>query len=86
MTDPNENANVVIKALAAEFIRVRNKANSAEKLVLYARAQTESEGAKLAELVDQMNLLADAILSGGGVIPPNDEPAPVLVAPGRDAP
>jgi hypothetical protein len=74
MIDPNENANVVVKALAAEYVRVRNKANSSEKLLVYARSQTESEGSKLTELIDQLNMLADAILSAGGEIPPNDEP------------
>lgn len=71
---------VVTKALAAEFVRMRNKLNGAAGRLKFAQHQVESETAAIAEHSADLDMLADAILSSGGTIPSEDEDAMTVAA------
>jgi hypothetical protein len=70
----SEGPSIVVTALVAEFRRVRNKVSGAAGRLAYAQQQVQVESALLAEYQRDMDMLADALLSNGGGIPPSDEP------------
>jgi hypothetical protein len=75
MTHAAPVANVVVNALVAEFVRMRNKVQSAASRLAHANRQAEIETNLLAEHQADLDMLADAILSNGGMLPPADEDA-----------
>lgn len=66
---------VVVKALAAEYVRMRNKLRAAASRLAYAHQQAELEDAMVREHGRDLDMLADALLSSGGTLPPEEEDA-----------
>ena len=71
---------VVVRALAAEFVRMRNKLNGAAGRLKFAQHQVDSETILIEEHKADLDMLADAILSSGGTIPAEDEDAMTVAA------
>ena len=71
---------VVIKALAAEYVRCRSKLNGAAGRLKFATAQVESETVQIEEHKRDLDMLADALLQSGGTIPAEDEDAMTVAA------
>ena len=63
---------VVTTSLVAEFKRMRNKLDSAGKRLQFAQSQVITETALLEEHQRDLDMLADAIISNGGLLPPDD--------------
>jgi hypothetical protein len=64
--------NIVTTSLVAEFRRMRNKLDAAGKRLHHAQSLVVHESAMLEEHQRDLDMLADAIISNGGLLPPDD--------------
>ena len=60
---------VVVTTLQAEYTRMLIKLDGATKRLTYAHSQAEAEERLMAAHKADLDMLADAILSAGGVLP-----------------
>jgi hypothetical protein len=60
---------IVIEALSAEFLRVRNKLDGAEKRLLYANSQVVVEETLILEYRRDLHALKEALHAAGGEVP-----------------
>lgn len=65
---------IVIVALVAELKRARNRLDGAEKRLLFAASQVETETGLVMQYNDEVDLLQKAIIDHGGVVPPEEVP------------
>ena len=69
----SEGPSIVVVALVAEYKRMRNKLSGAAGRLKFAQEQVEIESRLLDEHTRDLHMLADALMSNGGGIPPDEE-------------
>lgn len=62
--------NIIVRALQAEFTRVKGKNEGAQSRLVHAQTQVAVETKMLGETRTELDQLAKAITHHGGVVPP----------------